>query len=320
MEKKNITLVEVSSEIGAGTRGASTGPQAIKAVAFNEQSIFFKKYKPIKVRVDNDVLFDETDTPNALRIHDYAKVFEQTSNTVSESMSLSNIFIFLTGDHSNAASILQGIRRAKPHKKLGIIWIDAHADLHSPYTSPSGNIHGMPLAIVLGIDNLENKRNQPNEITKKLWEQFKNVSAGSPQPKLAFIGLRDTEQEEDFLVKKHEIPVFRVEDLEQKDFNEEIEELTQYFEDCDEIYISFDVDSMDPQEVSDGTGTPVRSGLELDQSINLVEQLIRELPKVKYFELTEVNPLLDSKGNRMAEAAHQILKTAIESFEVKANS
>ena len=102
-------------------------------------------------------------------------MYERISKAVSESIKNNFFPVVLSGDHSNAGGTIAGIKMAKPKSKLGVIWIDAHADLHTPYTTPSGNMHGMPLATALGEDNLENAVHQLDEKTAKLWNQLKEI-------------------------------------------------------------------------------------------------------------------------------------------------
>ncbi len=308
-----LKIVEINSEIGAGTRGSSTGIQAIKTAAYNNNDISkFKKFKRAILENRNEALYEGQNTPNAKYIEPYAKHFKYVCEEVKEIAQNSEKLIFLTGDHSNAAAIIKGIRKARPTKKIGVIWIDAHADLHTPYTTPSGNIHGMPLAVALKTDNLDKKRNAPDEITKKLWEDFKELDTNIQDIELAFIGLRDTEPEENYLIEKHNIPVYTVKQVAENMTDNVVNPIKKQLENCDEVYISFDVDSMDPDLVSYGTGTPVKGGLSLEDADKLVSRLLETIKTVKTFEITEVNPTLDNKCNRMAEAANQILNTAIK--------
>ena len=315
MNKEQLGIVEINAELGAGTRGSSAGIQAIKSALINQGSTLFQEYPSSKLWIDNDALFHKTETPCALRIKDYQQVFKRIQEHVEMQVAQKNKLIFLTGDHASAAGILKGIRKANQNRKLGIIWIDAHADLHSPFTSPSGNIHGMPLAITLEEDNLSLQQNKPKEETVEIWQQLKNKSFNNPKPPIFFIGLRDFEREEQALIEKYQFPVVPVKEVQNTPIQTLIDNIESYFEECDDIYVSFDVDSMDPLKVSDGTGTPVPNGLDLEQSILLVSNILKHIPKARYFEITEVNPILDTKGNKMGEAAAQILESALSAFK-----
>lgn len=129
---------------------------------------------------------------------------ERVSDEVSSTLAKGEFPIVLAGDHSTAAGTIAGIKAMYPKSKLGVIWIDAHADLHSPYTTPSGNMHGMPLAMALDEDNLEAKVNKLDQETINYWYQLKNV--GKIAPKISYrdlvlISARDMERPEAALLK-----------------------------------------------------------------------------------------------------------------------
>lgn len=315
MNQKNdkIRLLEVRSELGAGTRGASLGIGALKVAALNANNSYFSKYQSTLVPNENELLFEDSPTQYANYIDGIVKVYNYVSHFVAEEVTYNKRFpIILAGDHSTAGATITGIKKSNPDKRLGVIWVDAHADLHTPYTTPSGNLHGMPLAICLGIDNLEKKRNEiPQEIADH-WHRLKHM--GNVYPKieandLVFIALRDTEEEEDFLTNRLGIRNFAVAEVREKGTKKTVEEVLAYLHNCDMIYISFDVDSMDCDLVSRGTGTPVPNGLSEEEATDIVCGLVSD-PKTCCLEVTEINPTLDDKRNTMAETAFRILDRA----------
>jgi arginase len=170
----------------------------------------------------------------------------------------------------------------------------------------------MPLAICLGIDNLEKQHNKiPTEIADH-WNQLKQM--GNVYPKieandLVFIGLRDTEEEEDYLVERLGLRNFSIEEVHEKGSEQIVTEVLAYLQNCDLIYVSFDVDSMDCDLVSRGTGTPVPNGLSEEEATDIVCGLVANL-KTCCLEVTEVNPTLDNKCNTMAETAFRVLDRA----------
>jgi arginase len=157
---KTLKIIEVKSEIGAGTRGASLGVDAIKIAALDFGSRFFKKHKSVEVPNENHLLLEGTGSPFAKRISGILTMVERVSDEVAATLSKDEFPVVIAGDHSTAAGTIAGIKATYPKSKLGVIWIDAHADLHSPYTTPSGNMHGMPLAMALDEDNLDSKVNK----------------------------------------------------------------------------------------------------------------------------------------------------------------
>jgi arginase len=306
--KNNIKLIEVASEIGAGTRGASMGIDAMKIAALDFMSNFFIHFPSVKVETENKLLHESIESPYAKRIKGILNMYEKISKEVAETIK-SNFFpIILSGDHSNAGGTIAGIKMAKPKSKLGVIWIDAHADLHTPYTTPSGNIHGMPLSISIAEDNMENAIHTLDDITKKQWNALKNI--GKIMPKvlpedIVFIGLRDYEKEEKAIIEKYGIKVITVSELRKKGIESVVRSVIRYLSDCSDLYVSFDVDSID-SSISKGTGTPVSNGLKEKEAEDLISKLM-EMPKITCFEITEVNPTLD-KENVMAETAFNILQ------------
>ncbi|MBC9813749.1 arginase [Crocinitomicaceae bacterium CZZ-1] len=310
---ENIKFIINRSEITAGTRGASLGPDALKVVAWKQGSTIFGKYPIEEIKDANHYL-------NRPIIHQYAKriegltfIYDQVAQAIKYSLSHSQFPIVLSGDHGSAGGTIAGIKAMYPEKRLGVIWVDAHGDLHTPYTTPSGNMHGMPLSTALGEDNLEVQRNFIPEETKSLWEKLKNT--GFPGAKvrpedLIFVGVRDVEPEEVALMERLNIRNFPVDEVRRKGAGIVATEIGQLLENCDLIYISFDVDSMDPEETSHGTGTPVPNGLSVAETKELLTKLV-DTPKLACFELVEINPCLDEKVNKMAETAFEILEEVI---------
>ncbi|MFN8153199.1 MAG: arginase [Bacteroidia bacterium] len=308
---KKIKLIEVKSEIGAGTRGASLGPDAIKIAALDYGSNLFHKLQSVEVPVENNLLFEAQGSSYAKRIRGILNIYDRLSKTVSESLKAREFPIVLAGDHSTAGGTIAGIKMANPKARLGVIWIDAHADLHSPYTTPTGNVHGMPLAATLAEDNSANKMNKPDKETVELWNKLKKVGGISPKinySDLVYIAVRDVEPEETFLIKKHKIKTFSTADVKRHGVEKIARDALAYLNNCQYIYVSFDVDSMD-SSISKGTGTPVRNGITEKEAGSLCVRLIQN-EKVCCFEIAEVNPTLD-KENLMAENTFEILQRVV---------
>jgi len=308
---KNIKIIEVPSEIGAGTRGASLGVEAIKIAGLDFMSNFFVHFPSEKIETENNILFEPIQTPYAKRIQGVASMYERISKAVCDSMKNNFFPVILSGDHSNAGGTISGIKMAKPKSKLGVIWIDAHADLHTPYTTPSGNLHGMPLATAIAEDNIESKVHDLDEKTVKLWNQLKTI--GKIKQKvlpedIVFISLRDFEKEEKHLIEKYDMKVITTGEVRRNGAENVCRKVLRYLSDCTDIYISFDVDSLD-SSISKGTGTPVSNGLKEREAEDLISKFMQNR-KVCCFEITEVNPTLD-KENMMAEIAFNILQRSV---------
>lgn len=308
---KNIKLIEVPTEIGAGTRGASLGVEAIKIAAMDFMSNFFIHFPSEKIPHENKLLYEPIESPYAKRIKGIQAIYEKTSKAVADSLKNNFFPVVLSGDHSVAGATITGIKMAKPKSKLGVIWIDAHADLHTPYTTPSGNIHGMPLAIAIAEDNKDCAVHQLDEETKKYWDNLKTMGKISPKvlpEDVVIISLRDYEKEERHIIDKYNIKVISTKEVRNKGPENIVRSVIRYLDDCSDIYVSFDVDSLD-STISKGTGTPVGNGLREREAEDLISKFMQNR-KICCFEITEVNPTLD-KENLMAEIAFNILQRSV---------
>ena len=309
---KEIRIIEVRSEIGAGTRGASMGVDAVKIAALDFGSKFFQKHKVVEVRVANKSLFDPIHNEYAKHIPEIYEVVTAVSAEVKKAVEAPDVFpIILEGDHSTSIGTVAGIKMAFPNKRLGLIWIDAHADIHSPYTTPSGNVHGMTVSAMIGDDNLENKVNEPVEETKEYWEKIKSLGGIKPKvlpSDIVYVTLRDTEIQEEYLIKKLGIQVYPVSEMRAKGIERAAVEVLNTLDKCDIIHVSFDVDSMDPS-ISKGTGTPAKDGITEREAGNFISRLLNS-KKITSFEISEINPTLDQE-NIMAEDVFEILQKAV---------
>jgi arginase len=308
---KKIRFIEVKSELGAGTRGASLGPDAIKIAALDYGSSLFNKIPSTEIQVENNMLFEPQGSPYAKRLRGVINIYERLTKVLGETMKAKEFPIILAGDHSTAGGTVSGIKLANPKARLGVIWIDAHADLHSIYTSPTGNVHGMPLAVSLGEDNIASKMNKPDKDAIDLWNKLKKVGGITPKinySDLVYIAVRDVEPEETYLIKKHKIKSFTTSDVKRHGVEKIARDALAYLNNCQLIYVSFDVDSMD-SSISKGTGTPVRNGITEKEAGSLCVRLIQN-EKVCCFEIAEVNPTLD-KENLMAENTFEILQRVV---------
>jgi arginase len=308
---KNIKLIEVPSEIGAGTRGASLGIEAIKIAALDFMSNFFIHFPSEKIPAENKLLYEPIESPYAKRIKGIAAMYDRVSKAVSDSLKNNFFPIVLSGDHSTAGATIAGIKMAKPKSKLGVIWFDAHADMHTPFTTPSGNLHGMPLAASINEDNLDCAVHEVDPETQKYWNQLKTIGRIAPKvlpEDIVFISLRDFENEEKYLIEKYNIKVITTKEVRNKGAENIVRSVLRYLADCSDIFISFDVDSLD-SSISKGTGTPVGNGLKEREAEDLISKFMQNR-KVCCFEIAEVNPTLD-KENLMAEIAFNILQRSV---------
>ncbi|MEY3324339.1 MAG: hypothetical protein RLZ11_653, partial [Bacteroidota bacterium] len=294
---KNVKLIEVPSEIGAGTRGASLGVEAIKIAALDFMSNFFIHFPSEKIETENRLLHEPIESPYAKRIKGMHRMYERVSKSVADTIKNNFFPVVISGDHATSGATIAGIRIAKPKSKLGVIWIDAHADLHTPYTTPSGNMHGMPMAISLGIDNKESAIHKPDAVTIEYWNKLKQLGKISPKvlpENVVFISLRDFEKEEKNLLDRLGIKKISTKEIRSKGAENVVRSIFRYLADCTDIYLSFDVDCLDAA-ISKGTGTPVGNGLREREAEDLVSKFMQNR-KICCFEITEVNPTLDKEN------------------------
>ncbi|WP_316840631.1 arginase [Pedobacter gandavensis] len=308
--KRTIRLIKNRSDIGAGTRGSDMGIDAIEVAAINMGSDYFNNFPHLDVETHNETIYNKDRNSFAKRIEHVLEQCTRVAKAVEQTLGNNDFPLVLSGDHSSALGTISGIKTAYPDQNLGVIWIDAHADLHSPYTSPSGNIHGMPLAAALANDNLKAQVNEVSSETQLLWDKLKTIGTDQQKLKpehLIYFGVRDTESAEDDQIQDLGIKNYKVEEVRFRGIDTCIAEALKRLSDCQLIYISFDVDSMDCDLISNGTGTPVAKGFDQYEVIAMLKQIMAA-QKVVCFEVVEVNPLLDNKGNKMAETAFEVLE------------
>lgn len=308
--KRDVIIVENPSEIGAGTRGAGTGPFAVRLQDNQTGNTIYGKYPFKTVETFNGALCAPVTTPHAKYIKEIVDQNKRLINVLSPIFQSDKFPLIISGDHSNALGTIAAIKDHNPSKRLGVIWIDAHADLHTPYTTPSGNVHGMPLGASLGEGYESDAINDPDPAVIDSWHELTRLGDNGIHPKvlprdLALIAIRDLEDAEWNDIDDNDIFNYVPARLLNKTMQQVAEETLEYLSHCDLIYISFDVDSMDPS-VSEGTGTSVPNGLSLDEAKTLLECLYQS-PKIAALEITEINPLID-QNNKMAKAALDIMR------------
>ena len=285
------------------------GIDAIEIAAINGNNDYFTKYDFEDIDTENESIYNKVKNSFGKRIEHVFYQCTRVSNAVQRNLNDGIFPIVISGDHSSALGTISGIKSAYPNKKIGVVWIDAHADIHSPYTSPSGNVHGMPLAAAMAEDNLDCKINTITDDTKKYWEAIKNigVSEAKVHPEnIVYFGVRDTELPEAKQMEKLNLRNYKVDEVRFRGLDNCVNEAVNKLADCDMIYVSFDVDSMDCDLISYGTGTPVPKGFDQFEIIKIINGFLNT-NKVVCLEFVEVNPLLDLKGNKMAKTAFQIL-------------
>lgn len=297
--KKTIEIIGVPLDLGGNQRGACLAPLAMRIAGLSQKL----KDLGLKVVDEGDVKILEQHLMLQLKdrkeyfslIRDVCKLL---SNKVYESLSAGHIPVSLGGDHSIAIGSLSGTSRwvQEKHKKIGLLWFDAHADINTPETSPSGNIHGMPLAVLLGQG----------------YPELTNI--GFPGPKLdphkvALIGIRAIDDEEKKLCRKAGISYFTMRDIDERGMRTVMAEaLTLVSDEVDALHISFDMDGVDPQ-FAPGVSTPVIGGLSYREA-HLALEMAADTGKVMAMDMVELNPMKDIEG-RSAALAVELIQSAM---------
>jgi arginase len=317
-----VGLVEVDCDLGAGTAGAGAGIELLKGAVQRQQDLRrlsegliqeIEGQKHPSARAMARASEAGTATPHARHIEAISRVMGDTADLVAAALQQGLFPIVLAGDHSTAAATIAGIHRAHPSERLGVIWIDAHADIHSPFTTPSGNMHGMPLAIAAAHDNLPETINDPDDVTRQLWRQLQELG-GSQGPALdlgdlIYIAVRDTEPAEDITLAAYSIPVISTEQVRREGPDAAALRCLDYLAAVDRIYVSFDVDALD-STICKGTGTPVPGGLWPEEAEAILRRLLAD-PRVCCWEICEINPHLDTL-NTLAEVSLGIFNGGLE--------
>lgn len=289
--KKNISIIGVPMHLGQPRPGTDLGPDAIRHAGAVEN------LKRLQHDVEDlgDIKIDSTtgeeqredNLLNLQSIIDASNILAKKTDDVVASKRFPLLF---GGDHSMAIGSLAGI--SKHYENLGVIWYDAHGDLNDSATSPSGNIHGMPLAASLGIGH------------KKLT----SVHGDGPKIKpenLVIIGARDLDPGEKKLIKDRGIKVYSMREVDELGMEAVMKETLAYLKDrTDGIHLSLDLDGLDPSETP-GVGTPVVGGPSYRETRHAME-ILRDADVLTSAEFVEVNPLLDDKNKTGIVAANLI--------------
>lgn len=310
MKNSNKCIIVSEWEYGAGKPGTSKGPQTLLDVCTNSPNHIMSETSVFSVPQEIDDK-EKIPLPEYLkRAQPFIKHQKGYAQLVESCLNANKLPIILSGDHSNAIGSLAGFCRHFGCENTGVLWIDAHLDLHSPYTTPSGNIHGMALNASLNNDNIENRCNELDAETISLWDEIKslknNENTQQLNPKnIVFIGIRSFEKPEIELAKSLGINIIFAEDVKKNGMKWAIEQAEEMLRNTEQLYVSFDVDSLDPS-ISKGTGTPVKGGLNIPEADELLSYLYLQ-EKVKAFEITEINPSLED-NNQMSFAVAGLIE------------
>jgi len=286
-KKKTISVIGVPMDLGQGRRGVDMGPSAIRYASLKER--IERLGYTVKDQGNIQVPTAETHTIDNQKLKylpEVLRVSEDLAASVSDALKADHFPIILGGDHSIAIGSIAGVTQHV--KKLGVIWFDAHGDFNTEETTPSGNIHGMPLAVSLGIGN----------------ESLAGVGGFAPKIRpenVVIVGARSIDGDERVLLKKHNVTVFSMHEIDKLGIGKVMEEAIRIASNgTDGIHLSLDLDSIDP-DMCPGVGTPVLGGVTYREG-HLAMEMLFQSGHVVSCDLVEVNPILD-EGNLTARTA-----------------
>ncbi len=294
----NIELLGVPMDLGSGRRGVDMGPSALR-IAGVASALAARGHRVIDGG-DLDIKnMEEIPIGNrhARYMGEIARASGLLSKAVERIMERRRFPLILGGDHSIAIGTISGVAAycRKKKKRLGLLWVDAHSDIHVPKTSPSGNIHGMPLAALFGLG--------PKELS----------GVGGPGSKLdpsrvALVGIRSLEDGERKHLAELGIRVYTMSEIDRDGIHAVMSDaLARVTDGTDCLHVSFDLDAVDPT-LAPGVGTPVKGGLDYREAHTIME-LIAASKRMTSLEVVEVNPILDER-NRSAALAVELLESA----------
>ncbi|MGE0103807.1 MAG: arginase [Blastocatellales bacterium] len=289
MNRRKVTIIGVLMDLGADRRGVDMGPSAVRVADLNErlQELGYEVIDEGNIPVRGAEMMTNTD-PRLKYLPEIASACEILAEKVEAALEIGSIPIILGGDHSIAIGSVSGLAsfHNKREQKVGVIWFDAHGDMNTPETSPSGNIHGMPFAAILG--------HGANELTH----------IGGFAPKVhpedcVLIGARSVDPDEAVALKASGIRIITMRELDERGMSAVMDEaMWLASRRTAGFHVTMDMDFVDP-DYAPGVGTPVPGGPTFRES-HLAMEKVADSGKMLSFELTEINPILDV-SNRTAE-------------------
>lgn len=289
MNKLKVSLIGVPMDHGQNRRGVDMGPSAIRYAGVKERIESLGH----SVRDEGDIQVGKADGErdahsNLRNLTVITEAMETLGEKVEQVAQAGNFPLVLGGDHSIAIGTLAGISRQ--YENLGVIWYDAHADMNTSETSPSGNIHGMPLAASFGHGH----------------EKLTHIRGFAPKVKaenIVIIGARSVDPGERELIRERGIRVYSMHEIDKLGMNAVIEDTLRYLKEergVDGLHLSLDLDGIDPM-YTPGVGTPVPGGISYRES-HLAMEMLYDAGVITSAEFVEVNPILDEK-NKTADVA-----------------
>lgn len=296
---RKITVIGVPLCLGSGKEGAQDGPEAFRATGVMSKL----RTEGVEIIDKGDIHIDKVSEQMMYRSHKkmkYADVVVDTCNRlaveVAEAIGRGELPIIVGGDHSIAVGSAAGAAIACDGD-LGVVWIDAHGDINTSETSPSGNMHGMPLAALMGFGD-------------PMWVDVGREGAKVRCENVVLAAIRSLDQGEMDLIKRESLNVIYMDEITRSGIDASQSRLSKVTKKVKNVHLSVDIDALDAQLVP-GTGTPVENGLTVDQLYKLI-RVVMDSGKVKSIDLVELNPRLDKDNNRTVKLCAELFEYIVD--------
>ncbi|HVD66596.1 MAG TPA: arginase [Gaiellaceae bacterium] len=294
MQERKLAVIGAALDLGAGRRGVDMGPSAIRYAGLDDRlarlGLECSDWGNVETAIPEATASGD---PRARFLSEIKDACERIARRVAATAGDRYLPIVLGGDHSIALGTLGGL--ASKYGAGGVLWFDAHGDLNTPETSPSGNVHGMPLAAALGLAT--------DAFASDAWP----LPALNPE-RVALIGVRSLDEGERELVRRLGVAVYTMTDLDRRGVEPVVREALEQVDGAPFVHVSLDMDVVDP-DVAPGVGTPVRGGLSYREA-HLAMELVAESGLLGSMDIVEVNPILD-RENVTAELAVELVASAL---------
>jgi arginase len=289
---KQIRIIGVPMDLGQARRGVDLGPGALRYAGVGQRlrqlGCTLEDFGNIETPVRDTLPVEGGMAYLPAVVSVCETIYQAGQQAVAEGC----LPLFIGGDHSIALGTIGGISHAGP---VGVLWIDAHGDFNTPASSPSGNLHGMPLAALMGLGAPE------------------LVNLGRPGPKLTatdviLIGIRDLDREERRLLRESRVGVYTMRQIDEQGMAAVVNEALQRLNHHTRLHISLDMDSLDPGDAP-GVGTPVPGGLTYREA-HLLMELLADDGRISSIDVVEINPILDER-NQTARLATELIASLL---------
>jgi arginase len=299
MTHQKVRIIGVPMDLGASRRGVDMGPSALRVAGLQTRlkqlGHQVEDIGNISVKQAEEMSYGEK---RAKYLDEIAETCKDLGEAVQKSLEENFFPLVLGGDHSIAAGAASGVASffRKDKKDIGYIWLDAHGDMNTPESSPSGNVHGMPLASIMGYG--------PTELVDLMGFKPK-VEPGN----IVIVGARDLDAQERKMMKKSGVHVFTMREIDERGMREVMSDALKYaMDDTAGIAVSLDMDFVDPSDAP-GVGTPVRGGVTYREA-HLAMEMIADSEAMASLEVVEINPVID-EHNRTALLGVELILSAL---------